>query len=1082
MLKNEWKELFEIEEVFDTSDIAVSVSADLHKAADEALAECVNTMGSVNLTWMSEASGLSVNELIEALEGAIYQDPEGYDIHKSAEKDWMLRDQYLSGNIKIRLEAAKRLNKKYRGRFESNVLALREVMPAKVKFEEIGISIGSPWVPAAYYSDFAKEVLGLLTEPEITYSAHLGQWKVSVPANARTAVHNIYTYGTKRISALKILEHTLNASTVKIYDEVLRPERKSGVAQVLNRNETLAAQEKQNALQNSFQEWVRKDPERVKHLESIYYDTYACNAAGRFNGDFLKLPGLNPDVSLYPHQRNAVARIVLEKDVLLNHTVGSGKTYVINVGVHERKRMGLSEKNLVVVPNNVLEAFESAHRCLYPNDKILVIHPEDFKPECRQKVLETIRDGDFVAVYMVFSSFERISMSRKYKLDKKMEDIRMIRAKIASSTEMWEKKKLECIAARLSRELLEMQTEFPPDRYLAFDQLGITTLAVDEAHNFKNITLTSRADGVVGIHARGSRKCDELMEKVSFVRKQGGGVIFSTGTPLTNSISDLFVLQAFLQPEQMELLHLIHFDEWVSNFATRQTGFEVDVDSQNYRIMTRFSSFHNLPELISIFANVCDFYNGSDLGMGLPECDGYIDTVIPKSKEQCEYIDELVLRTELIRAKLVRGDEDNLLKVTHDGRAAALDIRLAEPKALPDVCGTKTYGCAKNVYECWKKYPGTSQLIFCDLGTPKKGFNIYDELKRHLVEMGIPEREIAFVHEAATDAKRRKLFAAVNRASVRILMGSTAKLGTGVNVQEHLIAIHHLDVPWKPSDMIQREGRMIRQGNTNSRVYRYRYITAGTFDAYSWQIVENKQRFISQFMSNTLADREARDLDDAVLTYAEIKALSVGDPLLKTRIETGNELERARIQCRQRDQELLRLGNILRESPQIIEHLGQKKKRLRQDRAHFIKNREKLTKYERNAFGEELLEALKGNPGKTKPRRFDCIHGFPILLPAEMAYEKPYAVIEGISGNQYDVDMREAKIPGCIQRIENVLVHLDDRIQAVEKDISRVRTQICQAREELAKGNHFTSEVSRLTEKLMDIDEELNRRAEEGAA
>lgn len=499
----------------------------------------------------------------------------------------------------------------------------------------------------------------------------------------------------------------------------------------------------------------------------------------------------------YPHQKDAVTRIILDKDVLLNHKVGTGKTNIIIMGIHERKRIGLSEKNLIVVPNNVLEAFERAHHLLYPQDNILVVHPEDFQPAYRQKLLTKIRDEDYVTVYMPFSSFGAISMSRQYKLDCQSELIRSYRAKAAIAPEQWERSRLETIVNQLSKKLAEMMTDLPYDEYLCFDELGITTLVVDEAHNFKNISLNSHTDGVVGMHVKGSKKCDEMYEKVQFVRNHDGGVIFSTGTPLTNSIADLFVMQSFLQPEQLELLHLNHFDEWISNFATRQTSFEVDVDSQNYRMRTRFSSFHNIPELISLVANICDFYNGDECQVDLPKSETYTDVIVPKSPEQDDYIKSLADRTEKIRQKLVRNAAtDNLLKITHDGRAAALDIRLADPESHPATESTKTCACAKNVYQLYQLYPNTAQLVFCDLGTPKRGFNIYNELKRLLVEMGIPKSEIAFVHDAGTDAKRRKLFEAVNHASVRVLIGSTSKLGTGVNVQKRLIGIHHLDIPY----------------------------------------------------------------------------------------------------------------------------------------------------------------------------------------------------------------------------------------------------------------------------------------------
>lgn len=1076
-------DFFPFEEVYDFPDISSFCEADdaPHRDAARALVCCVNDTGRVDLHRMTETSGLPMWELVNALNGIIFQDPEEYDRNHSDEDGWLLRAQYISGNITEKLEVAQEMNRRYADRFYQNVIALRSALPERVPFKDIGINIGSQWVPAACYEQFAQEVLELSSAPKIFFSSDFGQWKVKAPDGAKYAIHNIYTYGTDRMSALRILEHTLNAATIKSYDEFPRPDRKSGFARILNKEATLAIQEKQEALQQAFRCWINRNQFWIKHLEEIFYSTFACNVACRYDGGFLTLPDLNPQFIPYPHQKNAVARIVLERDVLLNHAVGSGKTNILIMGVHERKRMGLSEKNLIVVPNNVLEAFERAHRYLYPEDNILVVRPDrEFSLAHRSKTLRQVRDNDYTAVYMAFSSFEMIHMSRQYKLTQKAEEIHSLRAKAVKTSDSWEKNALEATASRLCKELAKMEKELPEDLFPPFEELGITTLVVDEAHNFKNISLKTRADGVVGLHTAGSAKCNELLEKVRYLRRNGGSLLLSTGTPLTNSISDLFVLQMFLQPEQLELLHLNHFDEWIGSFATKKTGFEIDVDSQNYRIMTRFSSFHNLPELTALFSGVCDFYNGEKKDFGLPVCADYIDTVIPRSQEQNDYIEDLVLRTELIRQKLVNSHEDNLLQVTHDCRSAALDIRLTDQSHTPNPRETKVYACATNVHKCWQAHPGTAQLVFCDLGTPKKGFNIYDALKDHLVELGIPAEQIAFIHDAATDAKRRKLFESVNKAQVRVLIGSTSKLGIGVNVQENLIAIHHLDVPWKPSDVVQREGRLIRQGNRNQRVYRYRYITAGTFDAYSWQIVENKQRFIGQFMSGVLADRDARDIDDTVLTYAEIKALCVGDPLLKTRIETSNQLERVKINKRQRDNDLHQMQGIINDGPKRLDTLNMSKQRLLQDQQRFASDREHLSKQERSAFGEDLLEAFDENVRLSAERRFDHLHGFSILLPANMHPEEPYVIVVG--ANRYEVDMRDAKAPGCIQRIEYLLIHLEDRIPVVEKETARAEEAIAQARAELGKGNPYAHQVSVLQEQLLEIDQELNRRAENEVA
>ena len=1083
MMNKEWEDFFGIEEVYDTTDAAIDNFTGAKKDAVAALASCINTNGCVDLGWMMDASGLAFDELTEVLEGAIYQDPEVYDIYHADDQGWMLRAQYLSGNIKTKLEMAKELNSKYNGRFEANVDALKAAMPAKVDFDVIGFGLGSPWIPEKYYSLFAKEVLGLFCLPEIHYSTALGRWKIVISPKARNAVQNIYTYGTKRLTALQIMETTLNGGTVKVYDEVSRPERKSGVAKVLNKVETLAAQEKQELLQNVFQEWVRKDPSCVKRMKEIFYDTYACNVSGRYSGSFLELPDLDIEhFTPYPHQKDAVARIILEKDVLLNHKVGTGKTGIIIMGVHERKRIGLSDKNLIVVPNNVLEAFERAHRELYPQDNILVVHPEDFKPDCRQEVLTKIKDGDYVAVYMAFSSFERLGMSKAYKIEQQREQIRTCRAQAANASETWERSRLEAIASHLSEELMKMQEEIPADEFTTFDELCITTLVIDEAHNYKNVSIDAHADGVVGMHAKGSKKCDEMLEKVQYVRMQGGGIIFSTGTPLTNFISDLFVLQMFLQPEQLELLHLNHFDEWINNFATRQTGFEVDVDSQNYRVRTRFNSFHNVPELTSLFAGVCDFYSNDDGGMDLPESEGYTDVIVEKSIEQEIYIDDLVDRTEKIRQKHVRGTEDNLLKVTHDGRAAALDIRLADPTAEPDPDSTKAHACAEKVYELWMAYPDTAQLVFCDLGTPKKGFNVYDELKKRLKEMGISASQIAFVHDATTDARRRKLFEAVNNASVRVLIGSTSKLGTGVNVQERLVAIHHLDIPWKPSDIVQREGRLIRQGNTNDKVFRFRYITAGTFDAYSWQLLENKQRFISQIMTSKSPVRSCEDVDEQALSYAEIKALCAGNPLIKEKMDLDVQVAKLRVLKADHQSQKFRLQDkLLTKFPADIQetnaHIAGLKADAQLAAAHPQGKEEfcgmtirGVTYDEKKTAGERLVLACSELPN-AEEKVIGSYRGFELSLRFDTFRTEYQALLKG--QRKYTVPLGTDPL-GNIIRLDNSLNNFPERITAAENELDTLHQQQAAAQIEVEKPFPQEEELAEKSARLAELNAQLD--------
>ncbi|MDO5132784.1 MAG: helicase-related protein [Eubacteriales bacterium] len=1078
MLKREWEDFFDIMEMYGTVEFEDAFISDTQKDAAAALALCLNEKGRVEIGWMIQSSGLSRGELLKVLEGVVFQDPEEYDHSHAEEEGWMLREQYLSGNILKKYRVAVKLNRKYGGRFEANVRALKGVLPEKVHLDSIGFCIGTSWIPEMYYVMFAKTVLGLKSLPQVEYYSALGAWKVKCPPADRNTIPNRVTYGTEALSGLEILEKTLNNKSLAIYYEVPSPGRRHGVAKVLDSYKTLAALEKQQLLQAAFREWIRKDPDRVKRLEEIYYGTYACHLAGRYHGGFLTLPDLNrEEYEPHQHQKDAVARIILEKDVLLNHQVGSGKTGTIIMGIHERKRIGLSDRNLVVVPNNVLEAFEATHRRLYPQDRILVVRPEDFRPDCRQDSLRKILDGDYAAVYMAFSSFERLEMSRRARLGGVAEQIRNYRARAENASGYWEKSRLENITYRLELKLEKMNRELPPDEYITFDELDITTLAVDEAHFFKNISLKSQGTGRSD-EAGASRKCDGLLEKVRYVRSHGGGVIFATGTPLTNSISDVFVLQTFLQPELLEFLHLDRYDDWVNSFATRQTGYEVDVDSRSYRVRTRFSSFHNLQELTGLFSRVCDSYSSEEDFIDLPASEGYVDVSVRRSPEQDRFIDQLVERTEMIRLKQVDGTKDNLLKVTVDGRLAALDIRLAVPDSAPDIKETKVYACARKVFSVWKDYPETAQLVFCDIGIPKKGFNIYDELKKHLLEMGVPTEEIAFVHDAKTDTGRRKLFSSVNAARVRVLIGSTSKLGTGVNVQKRLIAIHHLDIPWRPSDIAQREGRLIRQGNTNDKVFRFRYVTAGTFDAYSWQILENKQRFISQFMRGCLTVREVEDIDEAVLSYSEIKALAVGNPLLKTRIHTANELERLKIYEKQRDQELRKLGQIIDDMPQMLDSLAGTIKSLQADQALFRGNANHTERAERNALEEAVQEAL-GNSTYAEPgaeRLVGSLYGFRIFLPADRKPERPCLLAEGISGNRYEVDLKDLKgkgAGGCVQRIEYALARLDKKIRAAEERIERTKTLCLQAQAEVKKGNPYTAKVLEMAGKLIEIDEKL---------
>lgn len=948
-------------------------------------------------------------------------------------------------------------------------------MPAKLELEDIHVSLGASWVPEWVYFDFICNLLQLDEAPKVYFNKELSVWKIKSTDSMRYSVANNYTYGTTDISAIRIIEQTMNAKTVKVYDYTYH--FNGTFDRALNKAKTLEAQEKQRTIIREFDSWIFADEFRRAKLQEAYNDTYVGYTFSPYDGSFLRLPELNKDITLYKHQRDAIARILLsDNNILLAHDVGTGKTYEMIVSAHEFKRMGLSDKNMIVVPNNVLKATVDAHTLLYPNDKILAVYPKDFTPEHRNEILEKIRDNDYVCIYMAYSSFDMIVMSKDYWTKKKEKEIQDISNAAANCSSKDEKRTLELEVDRLKKKYITFLVQAKDTPWLPFEKLGITTLYVDEAHNYKNIPLTSKADNIVGMHNQGSKKCREMFEKCHSVNR----IIFSAGTPLTNSLADLFVLQSYLQQDELKFREIDSFDMWINTFGERETNFEIDVDAGSLRPMTRFSSFHNLTELMSLFSTVCDFHQTQTDDSELPIFKGYENICVKKSKAQEEYISYLSERTDIIRSHRVKRTEDNLLKVTTDGRKCALDIRLVDLEdtdifySAMDIKNSKLNSCAKKIFEIYNLYPDTCQVVFSDLGTPKSQFNIYDTLKRLLIELGIPTHEIAFVHDATTETARATLFSKINSGLIRVIIGSTQKLGVGVNVQEKLIALHHLSVPWRPADMVQREGRIIRRGNTCKEVYIYRYITEGSFDSYSWQLLENKQRFISSFLSGTSGLRDQEDIADTVLSYAEVKALAIGNPLIKKRVETANRLERARMSSRQRQKQLIELRAIIESLPERIKRLEELQKKAIYDVSYYEKYKESIPKKERYAFGQELLEAIAGNHLYEIERIFDSYQGFNIVLPANMMREKPYVYVTHAGGGKYYVEMDGDKPLGCAMRIDHLLDELPNKVKAFENQISEAQKQKAEAEADIDKGNPYQDDVELLIEELEDIDIHLS--------
>lgn len=1078
----------DLTEIIMEDEDAVFTDEEERLSVGDALIRCLNEKMSVDIGYIARLSHETPMGVISALRGVIFQLPEAFEEKSEydAYEGWVVSSSYLCGNIQRKLKAAVKANRRFAGRFESNIEALERVLPECVGLDDIHISLGATWIPPFEIAGFIKDFLSFRNEPEVHFYKDLGLWKIVEPEESRKSVLNTITFGVRKedgysewkkqyLTALDIIEQTLNAKTVKVFDyEMKKNSWDYEYEPVFNKEKTLEAQEKQQAIIDAFRDWVYSSKVRSERFEGYYNDSFVGYCFSAYDGSFLELPGLNSEITLYKHQRDVIARILLSQDnILLAHDVGTGKTYEMIAAVSELYRLGISRRNMVVVPNNILESVVAAHRLLYKDDRIYVVYPKSFTPQTRNSVLEEIRDGDYTAVYMAYSSFDLIRMSKSYYISKMSSEIRALDVAAFNAPTKQEQKEIKRCIKRKKKKLFKYMTEEAECPWLTFDKLGIETLVVDEAHNYKNIPLTTKSYGIVGMGGKnGSKKCREMLEKAHYCKR----LIFATGTPLTNSLADLFTFQTYLQPEVLKYHDIDTFDTWVSTFGQRETAVECDVDanSSTLRTMSRFASFHNLSELMAIFSQCCDFYHQPENEEGLPLYDGPTDICVPKNPVQSEYIFSLSERTERIRMREVKRTEDNLLKVTVDGRKAALDIRLI--KEISDCTidsRTKIRACAEKVREIYSQ-PDTVQIVFSDIGVPKDEFNVYDELRKECASLGIPPMEIAFVHDATTEGAREKLFAQMNKGEIRVVIGSTQKLGVGVNVQEHLAAIHHLSVPWRPADMVQREGRILRKGNTCEKVNIYRYITEGSFDAYSWQLLESKQRFIASFLSGTGAQREISDIADTVLSYAEVKALAIGNPLIKKRVEVSNQLERVKIASRARQKQLRELRSVIEISARKAAENRRLAALAREDYRFYGENKVSVPNEERIAFGEELLEAVGGNIGMSRERAFDTYMGFDVILPASMGDEYRHIIIRRDGGGSYVCEIDKDKTPlGCSKSVDYLLEHLDRRADNLDSLALVCDKRIGEAEEDLRGENPYLEVIGYLKTELAAIDAEL---------
>ncbi|MDR0445623.1 MAG: DEAD/DEAH box helicase family protein [Oscillospiraceae bacterium] len=1051
----------------------------------DGLIKSLTELGRVDIEYISQISGVSIQDTLTALRGSIYQNPDTWN--ECFYKGWETSDEYLSGNLLRKLKTARDANEKYFGYFEANITAIEGVLPTPLTADEIYITLGSPWVPPDIINAFIAHLTGF--HPNINlfltrYEHVTGVWRISHKGQFSNNPRINRVYGTKRMNALHILERTLNMRTITIYDTVKKTENGTlKEVRIPNHEETIAAGDRQRQMIVEFKRWVWSDETRRQRLVDIYVEKFGGVRRRVFNGDFLTLPGLH--ARLYDYQRAAVARILLTPNTLLAHDVGAGKTFIMIAAGMELRRMGISKKNIYVVPNNIVGQWLEMFKTLYPDSNVLAVAPRDFIPQKRRAVLEKIRDNDYDAVIMAYSSFELIHFSLDYR---RRETERLSNELMAEHTRYQRgaptSERLKARMKKYARDLAKLKEEIeaaeqtpadgaPP---IYFEDLGLNTIFLDEAHNYKNVSIDSKADNILGVNKTGSVKCDEMLAKIQFVQRanNGRGAVFATGTPITNSVTDIYTMQRYLQSGELRFLDIELFDNWAMTFGERVTEFEIDVDTTTYRLATRLSRFHNLPELTALFAQVADFH--SVPADDLPENEGYMDAPIEQTPVLREYIQALSKRAEDVRSRRVSRKEDNMLKITTDGRKAALDIRLINPNER-FTTDSKAFSCAEQIYTLYRETESDrlTQLVFCDSSTPKAEFNMYHELKRILTELGIPEGEIEFVHNHDTEKRRTELFERMRDGEIRVLLGSTFKLGIGVNVQRKLMAVHHLDVPWRPSDMVQREGRMLRQGNENDSVRVFRYITKGSFDAYSWQLLETKQRFISQLLSDTVAERDASDIDDVVLSYAEVKALAVGNPLIKRRVETANELGRLITLRRKLSDTDASMRQELDALPAKIEAHHAFLEKAEQDARHYAENKIEVSEMTNHReLGQMILDAAREHTLRHEARELLTYQGIRIVLPENMPPDRLAVRLE--NAGRYYVEIGSSDI-GCITRVDNRLNALEDLTNERRRIIDNLKQRIPELEEAIASarrtGEEYAERIAELTNELAAIDKKL---------
>lgn len=1082
-------------DMFTKRTIRAARPAERVETASEALALSVGERAGIDFGYMQQLTGKDKETLIQDLQGVIFADP--LEKNSDGEPRYYTADEYLSGDVRHKLQVAK-LAAQNNPAFAVNVQALETVQPKDLEASEIAVRLGATWLAPELIKQFADELVDapyyVRDRVKVLYIPLTGVWNVTNKSFTGGNIKATVTYGTQRANFYHILEESLNLRDVRIFDT--KEDMQGNKIRVLNAAATQEAQMKQQQIEDAFKDWIWKDATRRQMLVKEYNERFNSLRPREYDGSHILFHGMSPEITLRPHQKNAIAHILYGGNTLLAHVVGAGKTYEMVAAAMEKKRLGLCSKTLICVPNHLTEQLAGEALQLYPNANILVARRTDFEKANRKRFCARIATGNFDIIVIGHSQFERIPLSQERQVEYLQSQIHDVINQVAQlkeeRAENFTVKQMERMRKQLEKKLDKLNDQSRKDDVVTFEQLGVDSLMVDEAHAFKNLAVLSKMRNVAGISQTESQRASDLYMKCRYLDEITGsrGVVFATGTPISNSMAELFTMQRYLQRETLEQHGLSSFDAWASTFGETVTAVELAPEGTGYRTKTRFSKFYNLPELMSMFKQVADVQTADMLNLPVPKLVGGkpINVALPPSPQQKQMVADLADRAEEIRAGNVDPTEDNMLKVTNDGRKLALDQRLIDPN-LPENPNDKVHACAENVYRIWNdtKEKRLTQLVFCDLSTPKPdGFNVYDDLRNLLITMGIPENEVQFIHSANTEVKKAELFAKVRSGDVRILMGSTGKMGAGTNVQRLLVATHHLDCGWKPSDIEQRNGRMIRQGNTNAEVYEYRYVTESSFDSYMWQLLETKQKFIGQIMTSKSPARSADDLDDAALSYAEVKALAAGNPMIKEKMDLDIQVARLKTLKTAYNNEHYRLEDAItqgfpaemRKTAQQLQNakadtilLQQNTKRDADGKDVFAITLMDMVYTKREDAGKALLGLLGMAMNRTEPVSIGRYKGFDLQI-AYFAMDKmylAYLVGSGINPVQLGADA-----VGNTVRLDNCLHNLPQSVTDLESKLVQLQKQLENAKEQLAQPFAQADELAEKSKRLAELEALLN--------